>query len=172
MTEIALVQRMHVVLGHPSYALIVVLGGLLFATGLGSALSPRVLRSRRAVGVAALLSALLLALLPHVVIGPLARATVESSLACRAAWVGGCSGLVGLALGMLFPAGMRYVGRDAGAPTALAINGVASVLGSAAAIFVSVWVGISATMMLAGFVYLVAGVVGPARWETPVTERR
>jgi hypothetical protein len=164
-TEIALVQRMHLVLGHPSYALVVVLAGLLFATGIGSALSPRLVRSRRSVSVAALVAAALLVLLPHVVIAPLARASMESPLAARAAWVGACSALVGLVLGTLFPAGMRYVGRASGAPTALALNGITSVLGSAAALVVSIFAGISTTFLVAGCAYLVAAIVGPVRWS-------
>lgn len=162
--EVALVQRMHVVLGHPSYALIVVLAGLLVATGVGSALSPRVIRSRRHVAVAALAAAGVLALLPHAVIGPLARATLDAPFATRAAWTGGCAALVGVVLGMLFPSGIRYVDRARGAPVALALNGATSVLGSVGAIIASVWFGIPTTFALAGAVYLLAAWAGPATW--------
>ena len=130
MVEIGLVQRMHVVLGHPSYALIVVLAGLLFATGIGSALSPLLLRTRRSVGIATLLASLMLILLPYAVIGPLARATLESGLGVRVAWTGACAAMVGGVLGMLFPSAMRYASRERGAPVALAINGFTSVLGA------------------------------------------
>lgn len=166
MVEMALVQRMHVVLGHPSYALVVVLAGLLFATGVGSAISPFVLRTPASVGVATLAASLVLVLLPYVVIGPLARATLESGLALHAAWTGATAALVGLLLGMLFPSAIRYADREAGVPVALAISGFTSVLGSAAAIVVSVWAGISATFVAAAVVYLVAGIAGPAGWRT------
>jgi len=163
--EIALVQRMHVVLGHPTWALVFVLAGLLVATGLGSALSPRVLRSRRAVSLGALGAAALLALLPYAVIRPLARATVDGSFGLRAAWAAGCAALVGLALGMMFPSGVRYVDRARGAPVALAVNGATSVLGSVGAIILSVSVGIPATFLLAAAIYLVAALSGPHGWR-------
>jgi hypothetical protein len=163
--EIALVQRMHVVLGHPTYALILVLAGLLVATGVGSALSPRVLRSRRSVSLGALGAAVVLAALPFAVIRPLARATVDSSFAVRAAWAAACAAIVGLALGMLFPSGVRYVDRARGAPVALAVNGATSVLGSIAAITVSVGLGISSTFVLAAAVYVLAALVGPHGWR-------
>jgi hypothetical protein len=165
MAEVALVQRLHVVLGHPTYALVVVLAGLLFATGAGSALSPRLVKTRRHVMIAASCAGVLLIAVPHVVIRPLAQATLESGLGVRAAWAGACSALLGLVLGMLFPSGMRYVSREGGAPVALAINGLTSILGSCAAIIVSVWADIPTTFALAGVIYLIAALCGPERWK-------
>jgi hypothetical protein len=108
---------------------------------------------------------LALFLLPLVVIGPLARRTMQASLFVRALWTGGTASLVGLALGMLFPAGLRYVERDQGVPIALAVNGVTSVLGGAAAIIVSVAFGIPASFALAALCYLTAGIAGPLKWQ-------
>jgi len=51
-----------------------------------------------------------------------------------------------------------------GAPVALAMNGATSVLGSVAAIIVSVWWGIPATFALAGAVYLLAAWASPRSW--------
>jgi hypothetical protein len=167
LAEMALVQRMHVALGHPTYALVVVLAGLLVSTGLGSALSARVLRGRRAVSVAAAAAAVVLLLLPHVAIRPLAHLTEASSLGVRAAWAGALSGLVGLGLGMLFPSGVRYIAREHGVPLALALNGTTSVLGGVFAIVVSVALGIPATFALAGLIYLLAAWAGPHRWPPP-----
>jgi len=163
--EIALMQRMHVVLGHPTYSLIVVLASLLVATGLGSALSTRVIRSRQAVSVVAALAGLLLAVLPMAVIHPLAQRTGDSSLAVRALWTGGCAALVGLLLGMLFPSGLRFTIREQGPPAALAVNGVTSVLGGGAAVIVSVAFGIPTSFAVAGVCYLVAALAGPLRWR-------
>ena len=165
MTEVALVQRMHVVLGHPSYALVIVLAALLLATGAGSYVSPRILRTRQDVAHAALVAGFLLILLPHVVIRPLAQATLESGLGARAAWAAGTSALVGLVLGMLFPSGMRFVSRETGAPLALAINGFTSIVGGSVAIVVSVWADIPTTFAVAGLIYVVAALAGPAKWS-------
>lgn len=165
LTEIALVQRMHVVLGHPTFALVVVLAGLLVCTGIGSALSTRFVRSRKAVTGAAIGAALLLFVLPYAVIGPLARATLAAPLALRIVWTGACAGLVGVILGMLFPSAIRYVHRDRGVPVALALNGVTSVLGSVLAIVVSVALGIAASFAVAAVFYLLAAWAGPHRWR-------
>jgi hypothetical protein len=163
--EIALVQRMHLVLGHPTYSLIVVLASLLVATGVGSALSARVIASPRAVSIVAAAAGVLLALLPILVIAPLAHRTSDASLAVRASWTGGCAALAGLLLGMLFPSGLRFTNRELGAATALAVNGVTSVLGGGAAVMVSVALGISTSFALAGLCYLVAALAGPVYWR-------
>jgi hypothetical protein len=163
--EIALVQRLHVVLGHPTYALVVVLAGLLVATGIGSALSEKIVQRPVAVSVLALVAAALLASLPWLVIHPFARATIASSFAVRVAWTGATAGGVGLVLGMLFPSGLRFAGRERATAVALAINGAASVLGSVVAIIVSVAGGIPASFVLAGGLYAVAAACGPIGWR-------
>ncbi len=165
LVEVALVQRMHVVLGHPTYALVIVLASLLVASGVGSAVSERLLRSRRSVSVAAFVAGALLLLLPSVVIAPLASRTLEASLAVRASWTGGSAALVGLSLGMFFPSGLRFVSRTAGAPMALALNGVASVIGSAAAVLISVLFSIPASFAVAGLIYVCVGLLGPVCWK-------
>jgi hypothetical protein len=170
LAEIALVQRMHVVLGHPTYALVVVLAALLVATGAGSAISSRVLRERAHVGNAALAAAMLLAAIPFAVVRPLARASTDTGFAARVAWCGATAALVGLLLGMLFPAALRYCDRERGAPVALAVNGATGVVGGVLAVMTSVWLGIPATFVLAGALYAIAGLCGPARWRS-VSER-
>jgi hypothetical protein len=165
LSEVALVQRMHVVLGHPTYALVVVLAGLLVATGLGSALSSRVVRSRDAVTRAATVAAIMLATLPWVVVGPLARATFGSPFGVRVAWCGACAAAIGLVLGTLFPSGLAFTDRERAAPVALALGGATSVVGGALAIVISVSLGIPSTFAAAAALYGVAAACGPARWR-------
>jgi hypothetical protein len=164
LTEVALVQRTHVVLGHPTYALVVVLAGLLVATGFGSALSARVLRSRQAVGVAALVAAVMLATIPWGVIRPLARATLEAPFGARIVWCGACAAALGLVLGMLFPGALCYTHRERATPVALALGGATSVIGGALAIVLSVTLGIPSTFAAGAVLYGVAALCGPARW--------
>ena len=162
--EVALVQRMHVVLGHPTYALVVVLAGLLVATGIGSALSAKVVKTRRAVSTAALTASAMLALMPWVVIGPLARATLLAPFGVRVAWCGACAAALGVVLGMLFPSGLAYSERQSAAPVALAIGGATSVVGGVLAIVISVAFGIPATFLASAALYALASYCGPARW--------
>ena len=161
--EIALVQRMHVLLGHPTYALVAVLAGLLVATGVGSMASGVVVRSARQVGVVALVAAAMLFAAPTV-IHAIARATIGASTGTRMACAAACAAVLGVAMGMLFPSGLRFLPRGDGTPLALAINGVASVLGSVGAMLISVWFGIPASFACAGSLYVLAAVSGPARW--------
>jgi hypothetical protein len=157
---------MHVVLGHPTYALVVVLAGLLVATGLGSALSVRVVRTRRAVSVAASTAAILLATIPWVVVRPLAHATLLASASVRVAWCGACAAAVGVVLGLLFPSGLAFTNRERATPVALALGGATAVVGGALAVVISVSLGIPATFAAAGALYAIAAICGPARWLT------
>jgi spermidine synthase len=168
LAEVALVQRMHVVLGHPTYALVIVLAGLLVATGVGSALSVRVVKTRRAVSVVAIVAAAALALLPWVVIGPLARATLESAFGVRVAWCGATAAALGLVLGMLFPSALAFTERERATPIALALGGATSVVGSALAVVISVALGIPATFAVAAALYVLAAYCGPWRWRAAV----
>jgi hypothetical protein len=163
--EIALMQRLHVVLGHPTYALVVVLASLLVATGVGSARSPRFVASERAGTIAGLVAAALLFAMPWAIIAPLARATADSPFAVKVAWTAACAGAIGVVLGTMFPSGIRYAERDRGAPVALAVNGATSVLGSVVAVIVSVWAGIPASFGVAAAIYVVAAMCGPSRWN-------
>ncbi|HLJ75501.1 MAG TPA: hypothetical protein VKU62_12995, partial [Thermoanaerobaculia bacterium] len=169
--EIALVQRMHVVLGNPTYSLILVLASLLVATGVGSAISSRVIRVRRDVSIAAAIAAFALALMPRLVIGPLARHTADASLGVRALWTAGCAAVIGVLIGMLFPSGLRFTNREQGPPAALAVNGVTSVLGGGVALIVSIAFGIPASFLIAAMCYLIAAMTGPRRWPSEIDVR-
>jgi hypothetical protein len=166
LVELALVQRLHVVLGHPTYALVVVLASLLVCSGIGSGVCSRLLRSRRATSLAALVAAILLAVLPRLVIEPLARATLSAAMPLRMLWSASVTGLVGLVLGTLFPSGIRFVHRERGLPIALGINGATSVIGSILSVLVSLVFGIAASFSVAAFFYFVAAVAGPHRWRS------
>lgn len=164
LAEIALVQRMHVVLGHPTYALVVVLAGLLVSTGIGSALSPFLIRSRRHVAIAALVAAALIAAMPWAIIHPLVSATQNSPFWVRIVWTGGCAALVGVVLGTMFPSGLRFVDREQAAPVALALNGATSVVGSVIAVMLSVWLGIPASFVAAAAIYVIVALTSPVFW--------
>jgi hypothetical protein len=163
--EVALVQRMHVVLGHPTWALVTVLAGLLVAMGVGSAVSPKVLRTRRSISILCVVIAALLVAVAYGVIPVVARQALVAPLAARATMAALVSVTLGVPLGMCFPAGLAHIERGKGAPAALAINGVTGVLGSVVALVVSVALGIPASFLLAAAIYLVAAAMGPYRWK-------
>jgi hypothetical protein len=165
LAEVALVQRMHLVLAHPTLALVFVLAGLLAAMGCGSIASTRLLTTRRRVAAACLLAALALAVLPRGVIHPLAVWSAGASLPVRAAWTSATAACLGVILGTLFPSGLRFLGEPQAVPLAFAVNGAAGVLGGLVAIVVSVLAGIPQSFYLAAVVYAVAAAASPPFWR-------
>ncbi len=158
--EIGLLQRLSVFLGHPVYALGVILFSLIASTGLGSFLSERLPIDRP-------LALIALPVVAVVVIlglrGGLASTTASFETASRAAKIGIAVATllpVGVMLGFFFPTGMRIaaqVGRAA-TPWYWALNGIFGVLCSALAVFFSIYFGIATNYSIAAGCYAIAGV--------------
>ncbi|MCC6217261.1 MAG: hypothetical protein IT376_20555 [Polyangiaceae bacterium] len=155
--EIALLQRLGLVLGHPSYSLIVVLATLVAATGLGSLVSDRLALER---GRAGLVFPLVIA---GAIVG-LAVAWPALAASVSAAGLGGRIGFavaitapVGALLGLAFPAGMRLA-RAAGlseeTPWLWGLNGVGSVVASSAAIGLALAYGFTTVLAGAALCYV------------------
>jgi hypothetical protein len=156
--QLGLHQRVIVLLGHPTYALSVVLASMLLGTGLGAALSGRVRTPagmRRVwLGLPALLG-LVVAALPL-----LGRLEALSSLGLRAAAVGLLMGIVGAALGLAFPLGVRLAAGEWAVQKLWAVNGAASIAGSVAAALLGLGLG-SRAVLLSGLVcYLLVALCG------------
>jgi hypothetical protein len=162
--EIALMQKLVIFLGHPTYALSVVLTSLLAAAGTGSLLAGRIERVQSThlrtiligiVAVVALDVAAVNWLLPHLLGLPLAaRIAVVLALLVP----------TGLVLGMPFPSGMRIVQEKAPAlvPWGWAVNAFFSVFGSIFCIVLSMGIGFSNVFWVALAVY-VLGLTGLRR---------
>ena len=155
--EIALIQRLVLFLGFPTYALSVVLFSLLLFTGLGSLLSGRLGDPRRGL-VAALAAACVLLAAGAFGLPPLLRALIELPFTARVVIAVALLATAGLALGMAMPIGLtRLAGLHARAvPWAWAVNGVASVLASVLAVAVAITWGFTVVMLIAVACYLVA----------------
>ncbi|MGH9493047.1 MAG: hypothetical protein ACRD2K_06070 [Terriglobales bacterium] len=157
LVEVAFIQRFVLFLGHPTYALTVVVFLLLLSSGAGSLTARHWLGDARRVrwvlaGITAGLLALVF-LLPRAL----------------AAWIGIpfpgkllVSALllipVGFAMGMPFPTGLRQLAErgQGGVEWAWAMNAGASVLGSALAMAIAIHFGIGATLAVGAAAYLVA----------------
>jgi hypothetical protein len=145
--EIAQMQRLSVMLGHPIYSLTIVLSTLLVSSGLGSRwIGWRVQRSDDLQRLAPRVGALLLAATALV-----AWATVPAvnAFADAADWARFASAVVllapaGFLMGTMFPMGMHLARAAPGAPTAWfwALNGAASTLASILAVVISIDYGI------------------------------
>jgi spermidine synthase len=160
--EIALLQKFGLFLGHPNHALSVVLASLLFATGLGSLFSRRLLglcRELRFVGYA--LAALLL--LEALALMPRLPSLVTAPFWARAAVVTGLVFPIGFLLGAYMPTALDRLKQEAPAfvPWAWGINGIFSVLSPLLAIWFSTCWGMSALLLSAIPVYLAVGFCYP-----------
>jgi hypothetical protein len=161
LVEIALIQQVQQVLGHPTQAVTVVLAGLLVIGGVGSGVWGRRLPALRPWLPAAVAAAVVawLLLWPH-----LAAALSGAEAPWRLAATLLALGPLAFLLGAPFPLGLRAVGRRDSRHVALAwsANGVMSVVGSALAVALAVLAGYQAVLAAAAVAYLAA--TGAAHW--------
>jgi len=169
--EIAFIQRLVLFLGHPLYAVAVVLAAFLVFAGIGAGLSPRLevwLESRggrlRAVelavaGIAA--SAFLFLLLFPAVSGALAAAPVAAKVAAGILLMAPLA----LFMGMPFPLGLSRVAARAPAlvPWAWGLNGCASVLSAVLAMLLAIEFGFTVVVATALVLYVLAATI----WRVP-----
>ncbi len=156
LAEIGLLQRLSIVLGHPTYSLIVVLASLVAAAGVGSLLSDKLPLDRApACYVYPTVLAVAVASLAFVV-PAWSKSVIGAPLATRIAFAAALSTALGLLLGVAFPAGMRIV-RAQGAPETpwfWGMNGIGGVLASSVALIIGLEWGLSRTFLVAGCCYL------------------
>jgi MFS family permease len=156
--ELSQVQRFSITLGHPIYALAVVLFTLFLATGLGSVSFGKLCDLTKNQ-----LHMLLVAVLVVTAIFGLATPTLVHALAPESTAVrigASVASLfpVGFVLGLGFPAGMRLGFKHGQNLTAWlwGINGAASVLGSVLSVVLSMFVGISMSYWCGFIFYAIA----------------
>jgi hypothetical protein len=159
--EFSQLQRLNTFLGHPTYALAVVLFSLLLFSGLGSMLVERVIRVDRPRSLWVPVGVLLLVL---VVFGMITNSVTDAAAGgTTPVRIGVAVALLAplaLCMGMPFSIGMGAASRHAGAPTAFlwGINGATSVVASVMGALVAMFFGISVTFA-SGFLAYAVGAV-------------
>jgi spermidine synthase len=152
--EIALMQRFTLLLGHPSRSLALVLGTLLFSTGVGSWSAKRFKIPARVFFVATVTLVLVAAYLyPYVIdiclpFGGVARSCLTIGLIFP----------LGLFMGMPFPTGLKQVSaeNENAVPWMFGINSGTTVVGSIVAIILAMGTGFTVVIALGAAGYLVA----------------
>jgi predicted membrane-bound spermidine synthase len=163
--ELALLQHMTLLVGHPIYTLSVLLFTLLAFGGIGAALSPRwpMWKACVAVAVIGAIEALALPkLVPALLWLPLwGRIAVAIVLIAP----------LGLAMGMPFPRGLRETGQGSlpAPPFYWGLNGIMSVIGSVTTVFVALMAGFQAAMLMGSVCYLLAALASTKAFSTPAT---
>jgi hypothetical protein len=156
--EVALIQKFVLLLGHPTYALTVVIFSLLVSSSLGSYWSKRFVRGQegrliKVLGCAALCAALeaglISGLLPLMVALPLGIKMAATVLLIAP---------LGFLMGMPFPSGLARL-EQWHAPSvrwAWSLNAAASVLGSAGSLMCCIYLGLIQTLLAGGLLYVAA----------------
>ncbi|MBZ5630633.1 MAG: hypothetical protein LAO06_17395 [Acidobacteriia bacterium] len=171
LAEIAFIQRFVLFLGHPTYALTVVIFLMLLASGAGSLLSRRWLLDPLQVRTA--LVVVIALLLAYVwALPPLLRSLVGLPFVVKLMISGVALIPLGLAMGMPFPSGLRALaaGRSADGNTiewAWALNAASSVLGSVLAMVIALQFGLSWTLACGALAYLAALALLPRLRQVP-----
>lgn len=153
LVEISLIQRFVLFLGHPTYALTVVVFLLLLSSGAGSFAA-----RRPGVGwvIAGIVGLVLLdvLLLPWMLSAGVGLAFGLKLIVSAAVLVP-----LGFLMGMPFPTGLKIIARTGNATVewAWAMNAAASVLGSVTAMIIAIHFGLTVTLSCAALAYAIAG---------------
>ena len=162
LVEVAMMQKFILFLGHPTYALAVVLFTLLLSSGLGAALSERISPDRASRGLIVVVGLLFLYAAVFLIVSPVIfRAMLPREIAVRIAVSAGLLLPLGLLMGVPFPLGVRMLGYNfpRSIPWMFAINSAASVLGSVTAMLLAVQFGFTTAVMAGLGLYLIAGLL-------------
>jgi hypothetical protein len=160
LVEISLIQRFVLFLGHPTYALTVVVFLLLLSSGAGSVVARRWVSD--SAGIRRTMALILILIMVYLVFLPrLLSAAVGMEFAVKLLISGALLAPLGFLMGMPFPTGLRLVGT---VEWAWALNAAASVLGSVLAIVIAIHFGLLITLACAAGAYAVAALLS-LTWE-------
>ncbi|MEZ6016431.1 MAG: hypothetical protein R3F49_15035 [Planctomycetota bacterium] len=161
--EVALMQKLVLMLGHPLYSVTVTLAAMLLATGLGAYLSRRAFAApTRAIWCVPLVLSAAFGLLAAFD-ADLIRAVAPLPTAARFAVAALVVAPIGLAVGVPFSHGLALLERAAPrlVPWAWATNAIATVVGSIATVIVSMNFGFRAVFVVAVALYALAAAAAP-----------
>jgi hypothetical protein len=159
--QVALIQKFVLFLGHPTYALTVIIFSMLVASGCGSFLSGKYIgdddnKLMRALGLVSVLVAMLAFSASHIT-----TALVGLPLPIKMLLTVLLIAPAGFCMGMPFPQGLARLEtfHKPSVRWAWSLNAASSVLGSAAAIFFAIYLGLRETLLLGGALYIGALII-------------
>jgi len=148
--EITLIQRLVLFLGHPIYAMTVVVFLMLLSSGVGSSVSRKWFPNPAGV-VAAFGFVIALLAAYYFALSPILHALVGLSQATKIAIAAVLIIPLGFAMGMPFPSGLRMLGEGRGDDNriewAWAMNAASSVLGSVLSMAIAIQFGLGVTLI-------------------------
>jgi len=158
LTEVALIQKFVLFLGHPTYALTVVIFSLLISSGLGSFASRKLVGSSVARWRMALAGVAVLIGLLAIDVSTLLPGAIPLALPWKIALTVVLIFPAGFLMGMPFPTGLAHLERwqSAAVRWAWSLNAAASVLGSVTALVLAIYLGLVQTLLIGGALYVAA----------------
>jgi hypothetical protein len=170
--ELALLQKLILLMGNPTMTFALLLFTLLISSGSGSLISSRIAKNNMknlifVIGGIAALGILYVLFLP-----PIIYSTIAESIEIKAAVSIAILAPIGFLMGMPLPTGMRLlkVHRPDYIPWMWAINGAFSVLGAVLAIALGIMFGSSLAMILGILIYLIALGISFASKKKTITQ--
>jgi len=159
--EMGFLQKLILYLAHPIYSAAVVIASFLVFGGLGSRLSQSWSPGARRVGTYAAGAIVCISIVYVFILDRWLGLTQTQPVAIRFLLAAGTIAPLALAMGHMFPTGLRLVGAAEGAlvPWAWAVNGFASVVATVAAPLVAMHVGFSRLTIVAVVCYALAGML-------------
>ncbi|MBI4891309.1 MAG: hypothetical protein HY821_11845 [Acidobacteria bacterium] len=158
LVQVGLIQKLVLLLGHPTYALTVVIFSMLVSSGLGSYFSRNLVRGedRRLCAALALIAGVI-AVLAYTA-SPVVTAAAGLALPVKALLAVALIAPAGFGMGIAFPSGLTRL--EQWQPKAIrwawSLNAASSVLGSCAAIFLAIYLGLRNTLLIGAVLYLLA----------------
>lgn len=156
--QVGLIQKLVLFLGHPTHALTVVIFSMLVSSGLGSYFSRRLVRGDDnrlmvVLGIVAVLVGVI-----AVTVSPITSAGVGLPLPVKVVLTILLIAPAGFVMGIPFPSGLARLEQwhRPSIRWAWSLNAAASVLGSAAAIFLAIYLGLRFTLLAGGALYVAA----------------
>ncbi|MGH9796239.1 MAG: hypothetical protein ACRD5G_15845, partial [Candidatus Acidiferrales bacterium] len=172
LVEIAMMQQLSILLGHPIYSMAVVLAGVILAAGVGSLASERLRFSSSLASRGPAFAAALVVVAYAAAAVPAIHASVAGVLSQRIALSLALVMPPGFVMGFCFPVGLRWMvklGQEANLPWMWALNGAASVLASFLAILISMETSITASALTGAGCYALAAFALPHRAALVIT---
>ena len=166
--EICLMQKFVLFLGHPAYALSVVLAGILLFSGLGAWFSARFDPLAQGFRWRLLTAVLLVTAFELLAVNVFLTPLLAASFPMRVLAAVGLLAPAGFVLGMPFPLGIRALDAHAPAlvPWGWAINGFLSVFSSLAAIILAMAIGFTGVLITGAAIYALGLAQLPFRSES------
>jgi hypothetical protein len=156
--QVALIQKFVLFLGHPTYALTVIIFSMLISSGLGSFFSNRIVQASMLRLTAVLICIAGAVTLLSGIVTPVTEGGVALPFPIKVAVSVILIAPMGFLMGMPFPSGLRRL--KAVLPETIrwawSINAAASVLGSAGAMVLAIYCGLSNTLLAGALCYLLA----------------